>query len=123
MQRYDPSVLTQRAFTHSDAGPPSSHSLISAGRCILGKVVAGQRRRFNGTEQKVGALWVGLFRTSAGHRGHVQLVSMVTVAGVALLDADAPAVLAAAQYPTILRATRPTPCEGVITPWEREGEL
>ena len=46
---------------------------------------------------------------------------MVTVAGVARLHADTPAVLTAVQNPTILCATLPR--EGVVTPWEREGEL
>lgn len=40
--------------------------------------------------------------TYAGHSGHVQLVSLVTVAGVTLCNTNAPAVLTAVQDPTIL---------------------
>lgn len=40
--------------------------------------------------------------TCTRHAGHVQLVSMVTVAGVSLRDPDAAAVLTAVQDPTVL---------------------
>lgn len=40
--------------------------------------------------------------TNAGHAGQVQGVSIKAVAGVALLNPDAPPVLTAVQYPTLL---------------------
>lgn len=53
-------------------------------------------------------------RTNTCHGGHVQLVSLVTVTGVSLGNANTPAILTAVQDPTILGGAQTG--VGLITP-------
>lgn len=52
--------------------------------------------------------------TYTGHGGHVQFISLVAVTRVTLSNADAPAVLTAVEYPTILCCAQTG--VGLITP-------